>query len=161
MPASGLAPSQPVSPRRKLLAACAIAGLFGTPGVWLLQVIVSDVLSASACYGVSAPRAAPLWSGFDTWIFVISLVALVLAVPCAGFAWYGLMLARRVAREPDAHTHAHRHEALRTPKQLRGDDLSRVRFIALCSALVGTGFFVGVIFVWLAPWLVGPCGKWY
>ncbi|MFM0040089.1 hypothetical protein [Paraburkholderia strydomiana] len=161
MPASGLAASQPVSPRRKLLAACAIAGLFGTPGVWLLQVIVSEVLSASACYGVSAPRASPSWSGFDMWMFVISLVALLLAAPCAGVAWYGLMLARRVAREPDAHTHAHHHEALRTPKQLRRDDLSRVRFIALCSALVGTGFFVGVVFVWLAPWLVGPCGKWY
>jgi hypothetical protein len=161
MPAAGLSNTQPVSPRRKLLAACAIAGLFGTPGVWLLQVIVSEVLSASACYGVSAPRAVPLWSGFNTWIFVISVVALLLAVPCAGFAWYGLILARRVVREPDVHTHAHRHEAMRTPKQLRGDDLSRVRFIALCSALVGTGFFGGVIFVWLAPWLVGPCGKWY
>lgn len=161
MPASGLAASQPLSPWRKLLAACAVAGLFGTPGVWLLQVIVSEVLSASACYGVSAPRAAPLWSGFDTWMFMISLVALGLATPCAGFAWYGLVLARRVAREPDAYAHAHHHEALRTPRQLRGDDLRRVRFIALCSALIGTGFFVGVIFVWLAPWLVGPCGKWY
>jgi len=161
MPASGLAAPQPVSPRRKRLAACAIAGLFGTPGVWLLQVIVSEVLSASACYGVSAPRAAPLWSGFDMWIFAISIVALVLAAPCTGFAWYGLLLASRAVHEPDAHTHARRQGALRTPKQLRGDDLSRVRFIALCSALIGTGFLVGVIFVWIAPWLVGPCGKWY
>lgn len=161
MPASGLAASQPVSPRRKLMAACAIAGLFGTPGVWLLQVIVSEVLSASACYGVTAPRAAPLWSGFDGWIFAISIVAVVLSAPCAGFAWYGLWLARRRPREPDAPTHAHRHEALRTLRQLRGDDMSRERFTALCSALVGTGFLVGVIFVWLAPWLVGPCGKWY
>lgn len=161
MRAAGFSTTRPVSPRRKWLAACAIAGLFGTPGVWLLQVIVSEVLSATACYGVSAPRAAPLWSGFDTWIFVISIVALVLAAPCAGLAWYGLMLTGRVTREPDAHTHAHRQEALRTPKQLRGDDLGRLRFIALCSALVGTGFLVGVIFVWVAPWLVGPCGKWY
>lgn len=160
MPASRPALPQPVSPRRKL-AACAIAGLFGTPGVWLLQVIVSEVLSASACYGVSAPRAAPLWSGFDGWIFVISIVALVLAAPCVGFAWYGLRLATRIAHEPAANGHAHYHEALRTQKQLRGDDLSRIRFIALCSALVATGFFVGVIFVWIAPWLVGPCGKWY
>ena len=160
MPASGPDTTQPASPRRKLLTACAVAGLFGTPAVWLLQVIVSEVLSASACYGVSAPRAAPLWSGFDVWIFVISIIALVLAAPCAGFAWYGLLLATRIVNEPDAHTHAHRHEALRTPKQLRGDDLSRIRFIALCSALVGTGFFVGAIFVWFAPWLVGPCGKW-
>ncbi|WP_345817168.1 hypothetical protein AAGS40_25150 (plasmid) [Paraburkholderia sp. PREW-6R] len=159
MPASGLAAPRTVPPQRKLLAACAIAGLFGTPGVWLLQVIVSETLSARACYGVSAPRAVPLWSGFDTWIFAIPLVALVLAALCAGSAWYGLILVRRAAHLPDAH--AHRHEALRTRNQLRGDDLSRVRFIALCSALVGTGFFVGVIFVWLAPWLVGPCGKWY
>lgn len=161
MSASGSATTQPASPRRGRLAACAITGLFGTPAVWLLQVIVSEVLAASACYGVSAPREAPLWSGFNTWIFVISIVALALAVPCTGFAWYGLMLTGRVACEPDAYTHAHRHEALRTPKQLRGDDLSRLRFIALCSALVGTGFLVGVIFVWVAPWLVGPCGKWY
>ncbi|QGZ67049.1 hypothetical protein [Paraburkholderia acidisoli] len=163
MRASGPATTQPASPPRRLLAACAIAGLFGSPGIWLLQVIVSETLSASACYGISAPRAAPLWSGFDTWIFVIPVVALLLAASCAGLAWYGLILARRIAHEPDAHTQAsaHRHEALRTPRQLRGDDLSRVRFIALCSAMVGTGFLVGVIFVWVAPWLVGPCGKWY
>lgn len=161
MPASGLSAAQPLSPRRKLLAACAIAGLFGTPGIWLLQVIVSETLSASACYGVSAPRAAPLWSGFDLWIVVISIVAVLLAAPCAGFAWYGFMQTRRGARGADAQPHPHSHEALRSPSQILSDDSARRRFIALCSALVGTGFLVGTIFILFAPWLVGPCGKWY
>ncbi|CAB3803216.1 hypothetical protein [Paraburkholderia fynbosensis] len=159
MPESGLSTSQPFAARRKLLAACAIAGLFGAPGIWLLQVIVSEVLSATACYGVSAPRPAPLWNGFTTSIFAISIVAVLVAAPCAGLAWYGFRLARsgKRAEEP----HPHHHEALRSPNQLRTDDALRVRFIALCSALVSTGFLVGVIFVWLAPLFVGPCGVWY
>lgn len=155
MPESGLASSQPLAPRRKLLAACALAGLFGTPGIWLLQVVVSETLSAIACYGVSAPRPEPLWSGFNTWIFAISTVAVVVAIPCAGLAWYGFLLARRNGRAADPHPH--RHEKLRTPEQLRRDDTIRVRFIALCSVLVGTGFLIGAIFIWLAPVLVDPC----
>jgi hypothetical protein len=159
MPESGLASSQSFAMRRKLLAGCALAGLFGTPGIWLLQVIVSEVLSATACYGVSAPRSEPLWSGFNTWIFAISAVAVAVAAPCAGFAWYGFLLARRDGRAGEPHPH--RHEALRTNEQLRADDTVRVRFVALCSALVGTGFLVGVIFVWLAPLFVDPCSAGY
>ena len=160
MPESGLSTTpQPFATRRRLLAVCAIAGLFGAPGIWLLQVIVSEVLSATACYGVSAPRPAPLWSGFNTWIFAISIVAVLVATPCAGLAWYGFKLARSGARADEPHPH--HHEALRSANQLRTDDTTRMRFIALCSALVGTGFLVGVIFVWLAPLLVGPCGVWY
>jgi hypothetical protein len=165
MPASGLSARQPLSSRRKLLAACAIAGLFGTPAIWLLQVIVSEALSANACYGVSAPRAAPLWSGFNLWIVVISIVAVVLAAPCTGFAWYGFMQTRRGARgaepQPHLHPHPHHRETLRSRSQLRSDDSARVRFIALCSAMVGTGFLVGTLFILFAPWLVGPCGKWH
>ncbi|TCG05698.1 hypothetical protein BZM27_31790 [Paraburkholderia steynii] len=159
MPESGLSTSQPFAARRKLLTACAIAGLFGGPGIWLLQVIVSEVLSATACYGFSAPRPAPLWNGFNMWIFAISIVAALVAALCAGLAWYGFKLARSGKRADEAHPH--RHEALRSANQLHTDDALRVRFIALCSALVGTGFLVGVIFVWLAPLFVGPCGVWY
>jgi hypothetical protein len=159
MPESGVASSQPFATRRKLLTACALAGLFGTPGIWLLQVVVSEVLSATACYGVRAPHPGPLWSAFNTWIFAISAVAVAVAAPCAGVAWYGFLLARRDGRS--AEPHPHRHEALRTAEQLRADDTVRVRFIALCSALVGTGFLVGVIFIWLAPLFVDPCSVGY
>ena len=159
MPESGLSTTpQAFAARRKLLALCAIAGLFGAPGIWLLQVIVSEVLSATACYGVSAPRPAPLWSGFNTWMFAISIVAVSVATPCAGFAWYGFKLARSAASADEPHLH--HHQALRSATQLRTDDAVRVRFIALCSALVGTGFLVGVVFVWLAPLFVVPCGAW-
>ncbi|TCK84211.1 hypothetical protein [Paraburkholderia sp. BL9I2N2] len=158
MPESGLSTPNAFDARRKLLAACAIAGLFGAPGIWLLQVIVSEVLSATACYGVSAPRPAPLWSAFNTWIFAISIVAVIVAAPCAGLAWYGFRLARSGVSTDEPHPH--HHEALRSAQQLRTDDAIRVRFIALCGALVGTGFLVGVIFVWLAPLFVGACGVW-
>jgi hypothetical protein len=100
-----------------------------------------------------------LWSGFNTWIFAISTVAVVVAIPCAGLAWYGFVLARRNGHA--AHPHPHRHEKLRTPEQLRRDDTMRVRFIALCSVLVGTGFLIGAIFIWLAPVLVDPCHTGY
>lgn len=102
-----------------------------------------------------------MWSGAGTAIFAISVAALVLAAPCTALAWYGFVLIGRGLREVESEHHPHHHEALRTAKQLRGDDWGRQRFTALCSALVGSGFLVGVIFVWLAPWLVGPCGKWY
>lgn len=156
--------------RRRRLALCAIAGLFGAPGAWLLQVMLSETLAARACYGASAPYATPAVGQMTAWLWSIAALALAIAVTCAVLAAHGL---RFLTASLERFESASRDDARDDPMygRLEHRDVAwpsgqvqvirRKRFLALCSTLIGCGFVVGLLFTVPVQFFLNTCSQWH
>lgn len=143
---------------RRRLWLCAGAGFFVSPGAWLLQVIVSETVSAQTCDAITTPLVAPGVSHMHAWLYGASIAALVISIACASLATYGfLLLQRRQKRIKE------RRKDQQPGEQRSRDEeeIGRKRFIALCSALIGCGFVVGLVFTIQAEVFLVSCSQWH
>ncbi|WP_250511582.1 hypothetical protein [Caballeronia sp. GACF4] len=143
--------------QKRRLGVYAGAGFFLSPGAWLLQVIVSETVSAQTC-DATTPLNSPGVAHLHVWLYTTSIVALAVAVLCAVLAIYGFVfLQKRHAPNEDRN---HGGES-REPPPPEKEEISRKRFIALCSTLVGCGFVVAVLFTILADVFIVSCSQWH
>lgn len=143
---------------KRRLAWCAGAGFFLSPGAWLLQVIVSETISAQTCDAVTTPLSAPGVSYLHVWLYGASIAALMISIVCAALATYGfLLLQRRQERIKERR----KNDVSREQSSQAEDEIGRKRFIALCSALIGCGFVVGLVFTILAEVFLVSCSQWH
>ncbi|MDR5763061.1 MULTISPECIES: hypothetical protein [unclassified Caballeronia] len=142
---------------RRRLGVCAGVGFFLSPGAWLLQVIVSETVSAQTC-DATTPLNSPGVSHLYGWLYGTSIAALAIAVVCAALSLYGfLFLQNRHARIKARNGDDKSREA--PPRE--EEEISRKRFIALCSTLVGCGFVVAILFTILAEVFLVSCSQWH
>ncbi|TCF97725.1 hypothetical protein BZM26_29525 [Paraburkholderia strydomiana] len=145
------------SAENRRLALCACAGLFLCPGAWLLQVIISETISAQSCYPGRAPRAAPLLTHLHAWLYGISAVAVLISMTCVALATYGFVFLRNKRKQIKA-----AREDGTAPEQPSRDEeqVARKRFIAVCSVLIGCAFLVGLVFSIFAEVFLISCNQW-
>lgn len=143
---------------KRLLGLCASAGFFFTPGAWLLHVMVSETISAQACSAGSIPRVKPVFPNLVGWLYGTSIAAFAVAAICAALAVYGFVFLRRKQK----HVEEQRSDAESSEQPSRDQEqVSRKRFVALCSALIGCGFVVGLGFTVLAEVFFQSCSQWH
>ncbi|MFM0053204.1 hypothetical protein [Caballeronia grimmiae] len=146
------------SSEQRRFAVCAAAGFFLAPGAWLLQVIVSETLSAQACDAGSVPRVRPIYPHLHAWLYGTSIAAIAIAAVCAALALHGFVfLARKQSAIKACSAGGDTSE---TPSRAL-EEVSRKRFLALCSALIGCGFVVGLVFTVLAEVFLTSCSQWH
>jgi len=143
---------------QRRLAFCAAAGFFFAPGAWLLQVIVSETLSAQACDAGSVPRVRPVYPHLHAWLYGTSIAAIAVAAVCGALAVHGFVFLARKQKAMEAQGAG--GDASETPSRAL-EEVSRKRFVALCSALIGCGFVVGLVFTVLAEVFLGSCSQWH
>jgi H+/gluconate symporter-like permease len=140
------------------LAWCAGAGFFLSPGAWLLQVMISETVSAQGCDAVTTPLKTTGVSHMHAWLYAVSAVAMLISVICAAAAVYGYVLVARKEKRLKASRNAGDSEEQASRER---EQLGRKRFIALCSVLVGCGFVVGLMFTILAEVFLVSCSQWH
>ncbi|VXC67264.1 conserved membrane hypothetical protein [Burkholderia sp. 8Y] len=156
MQASAL-PEQPLTKdEKRRLVLCACAGFFLSPGAWLLQVMISETISAQACYAESIRRAKPVFTHFHAWLYGTSAAAVLVSVVCAGLAVYGFRFLQKKEKQVKEASESSSEKPSRLEEQL-----SRKRFIALCSALIGCLFVLALVFTILAEVFLGSCNPWH
>jgi hypothetical protein len=130
-------PHEPSSaPPRPPLAQRVFAwiGIVGVPGIWVLHLLVSSTLIATACAGGVMQRNALPWPAVEMVVRIGSALAFAVALACTVLAW------RAWSRAADAaHAHVRADAAVR-------DDHGKHRFLALCGALAASGFTAGIVF---------------
>ncbi|CAL8480583.1 hypothetical protein [Caballeronia sp. S22] len=134
------------------------AGFFISPGAWLLQVIVSETVSAQTCDATTTPLRSPGVSHMHAWLYATSALALGISIVCAALSTYGFALLR--ARHKRIREQGGPHELNEQPPR-EHEEISRKRFIALCSTLIGCGFVVGLVFTILAEVFLDSCSQWH
>ena len=143
---------------KRRLAWCAGAGFFLSPGAWLLQVMISETVSAQGCDAVTTPLKTTGVSHMHAWLYAVSAVAMLISVICAAAAVYGYVLVARKEKRLKASRNAGDSEDQASRER---EQLGRKRFIALCSVLVGCGFVVGLMFTILAEVFLVSCSLWH
>ena len=150
---SALTPSE-----KRRLGLRASAGFFFAPGAWLLQVMVSETISAQACSAGSIPRVKPVFPNLDGWLYGTSISAFAVAAICAALAVYGFVFLRR--KQKQLKEQRSDVESSEEPSRAE-EEVVRKRFLALCSALIGCGFVVGLVFTVLAEVFFQSCSQWH
>ncbi|WP_025596563.1 hypothetical protein [Burkholderia sp. WSM2230] len=143
---------------RRRLAWCAGAGFFLSPGAWLLQVIISETISAQTCDAITTPLDAPGVWYLHAWLYGASIAALVISIVCAGLATYGFLLLQRRQKRINERR---KYQVSGEKSSREEEEVGRKRFIALCSALIGCGFVVGLVFTMLAEVFLVSCSQWH
>ncbi|HEY2023921.1 hypothetical protein [Paraburkholderia sp.] len=143
---------------KRRLALCAGAGFFLSPGAWLLQVMISETVSAQGCDAVTTPLRTTGVSHMHGWVYAVSAAAMLISVVCAAAAVYGYLFIARAEKRIKARGKTGDSEG--QPSRQR-EQLSRKRFIALCSVLIGCGFVVGLIFTIQAEVFLVSCSHWH
>jgi hypothetical protein len=149
---------------KRRLAWCAGAGFFLSPGAWLLQVMISETVSAQGCDAVTTPLKTTGVSHMHAWLYAVSAAAMLISFVCAAAAVYGyLFVVRTEKRLKDRRDRQERRETGDSQEQpsREGEQLGRKRFIALCSVLIGCGFVVGLMFTILAEVFLVSCSQWH
>ncbi|WP_250536998.1 hypothetical protein [Caballeronia sp. AZ10_KS36] len=143
---------------KRRLVVCACAGFFLSPGAWLLQVVISETVSAQGCYAESIRRAEPVFRHFHAWLYGTSAAAVIVSLVCAGMAVYGFRFLQR--KERQAKTERGGEASSEKPSRFE-EQLARKRFIALCSALIGCLFVLALVFTILAEVFLDSCNQWH
>lgn len=143
---------------RRRLPLCACAGFFLSPGAWLLQVIVSETISARACSNSTLPPPQSGVSHLHAWLYGTSIVAMLISVISAGMATFGFVFLQRLQRRMGADADSEASHAQPTRER---EEVTRKRFIALCSALIGCGFVIGLVFTIQAEVFFLSCSPWH
>lgn len=133
------------------------AGFFFSPGAWLLQVIVSETISAQTC-DAATPLKAPGVSHIHAWLYSTSVVALVISVVCATLSLYGYLFLDKLHKRIKKRSRDRQSQEQPSREE---EEISRKRFIALCSALIGCGFLIGILFTILAEVFLVSCSQWH
>jgi len=141
---------------KRRLALCVCAGFFLSPGAWLLQVVISETISAQGCYAESIRRAKPVFAHFYAWLYGTSAAAMIVSATCAGLAVYGFRFLQKKEKQVKES-----NEALSEKPSRLEEELSRKRFIALCSALIGCLFVLALVFTILAEVFLDSCNQWH
>jgi hypothetical protein len=142
---------------KRRLGVYAGAGFFLSPGAWLLQVIVSETISAQTC-DVATPLKAPGVSHIHAWLYGTSVVAFVISGVCAVLSLNGFLFLQKLHKRIRERS---RDRQSREQPPREEEEISRKRFIALCSALIGCGFLVGILFTILAEVFLVSCSQWH
>jgi hypothetical protein len=129
--------SGPSSPARPSVAQRVFTwiGIAGVPAIWVAHLLVSTTLIATACAGGVQQRNALPWPAVETAIRSGSALAFVVALVCTLLAWRAWRAAAHAA-----HAHA------RADAQRDGRDHGKHRFLALCGAMISTGFTAALVF---------------
>lgn len=143
---------------KRRLALCAGAGFFLSPGAWLLQVIISETVSAQGCDEITTPLRTTGISHMHAWLYAVSAAAMLISVVCAALATYGFVFLVKMEKRIQAGQQSGNPEGQPSQDKQR---ISRKRFIALCSALIGCGFVVGLVFTILAEVFLVSCSQWH
>ncbi|CAB3724020.1 hypothetical protein LMG27174_05200 [Paraburkholderia rhynchosiae] len=146
------------SGEKRRLILCACAGFFLSPGAWLLQVMISETISAQGCYEISAPRARSLFTHFHALLYGVSAAAVLISIVCAALATHGLIFLERKQKRIKA---ARGNGNAQEQPSRNEEQVAHMRFIAACSALIGWGFFIGLVFTILAEVFVTSCNQWH
>ncbi|MGZ5070136.1 MAG: hypothetical protein ACXWF8_11655 [Methylobacter sp.] len=113
-------------------------GLFGAPGAWVAQLLLSEPVAAYACYPFQEPLPGPILSQLMWILGWISVVCLLLGLLSGASAWQAW---RRLQ-----------------PSGKQGQD--RNRFLAKLALLASFIFIVAIVFNIFAVFLVPPCTPW-
>ena len=143
---------------KRRLWICAGAGFFISPGAWLLQVIVSETVSAQTCAATTTPLKSPGVSHMHAWLYATSAVALLISVVCAALATFGFCFLRAKQKRVSAGI-VETQSVRQPPREL--EEINRKRFIAVCSVLIGCGFAIGLVFTILAEVFLVSCSQWH
>lgn len=134
------------------------AGLFGTPGVWVLQAVLSRAMSAESCTDHAAMSTAGRAGSMSTGSWLISSVAILSSLLFAMFATRGFLQSNAKLMSVDAEQ-SDGAEEISPPSERRRR--TRKRLIALCSAIVGGSCTIGLLFTVLAEAFRASCRFWY
>lgn len=110
-------------------------GIIGVPAIWVLHLLVSTTLIATACVGGVQQRNALSWPAVETAIRSASTLAFVVALVCTVLAWRAWSAAAHAA-----------HAYARADARDDGGDHGKHRFLTLCGAMVSAGFTAGLVF---------------
>ncbi|MDR5784618.1 hypothetical protein QCE63_35065 [Caballeronia sp. LZ065] len=133
------------------------AGFFISPGAWLLQVMISETLAAQSC-DTTVPLRSPGVPHMQAWLYGVSASALLVSIACATVATHGFMLLQRKHQRIRKSTSKKRSNE-KPPREQ--EEVSRKRFIALCSALIGCLFVLALVFTILAEVFLASCSQWH
>jgi hypothetical protein len=158
MQTSAPAEQQLTAREKRRLVLCACAGFFLAPGAWLLQVMISETISAQACYAESIRRAKPVFAHFHAWLYGTSIAAVIVSIVCAGLAVYGFRFLQRKQKQMRALSNS---DGSAEKPSREEEEVSRKRFIALCSALIGCLFVLALVFTILAEVFLDSCTPWH
>jgi hypothetical protein len=121
--------------------ACAVAG---GPVAWLAQVNLTYPLIAIPCFPGAARNLA--FPGEARWAFILA-IAVYLVLLCLAIA--SALLARKIYRRIPA--------AKSSADHFEGAGAARIRFLAFCGTLLGTGFSGAILINGLSLLMVPPC----
>jgi hypothetical protein len=120
--------------------------LLAPPLAWAIHLVSNYAFSSNACYPGRSPRNAPL-PGFD-WLWgLLIAVDLTSMVICVAAALVAL-------RSWPANSEEIRQTA--SPLLELGED--RTRFLAIWGVIIGSGFFIAVLFDFVGLWVLPICG---
>lgn len=127
---------QPTANNRNRAGLLLWLGLFGAPGAWVAQLLLSEPVAAYACYPFREPLPEPILSQLMWILGWISAVCLLFALLSGAAAW---LAWRRLQ-----------------PACTQG----RNRFLAKLALLASFIFIVAIVFNIFAVFLVPPCTPW-
>jgi len=116
-----------------------LLALFGAPAAWITQMLLSESLTAHACYPYQTPLSAPLWTDLPVILAAISIVCLTLNFT-SGYAAWNLW----------------QQSNLRFTKI----DGGQSHFLAMLGIMSNFVFFVAILFTSCAILLVPLCSDW-
>jgi len=114
------------------------AGILFVPALWMIHLLLSVLLIATACAGGPAQRNALPWPLVEAVVRIGSAFAFALALACTVFAWRAWHAAVNAA-------HAHAQSDTRAGAA-EAIDHGKHRFLALCGAMTSAGFTAGLVF---------------
>ncbi len=120
-------------------------GVFGGPAAWAAQLIANYGLASYSCYPRYAPRSqlVPGWESIWTFLLIINLVAVAVALVAASTAYRTWRLTRH--EHPGNYGHA-----------LEAGE-GRTRFLGIIGIMTGLGFFLATVFDTIALFIVPQC----
>jgi hypothetical protein len=124
-----------------------LIGLFGAPTAWLVQLTLSETLTAHACYPYQAPLPAPIWERLPLLLILISFSCLALAL-LSGF------IALNTWRNLKQTSHENKNHRIETKAD-------RTQFLIMLSLMSSFLFIVAVMFNSFALLIVPPCSSWF
>lgn len=124
-----------------------LVALFGAPGAWLAQLLLSEPIAAYACYPFQSPASSPVWQELPAILAAISLSCLAAALLSGYVAWASW---RQLTRKPNGEK----------PDLVKKHALSKL-FLGTLGMMSSFVFIIAVIFNGCALLLVSPCSPWF
>ena len=111
---------------------------------WSLHLVINYAFASWSCYPDRTPRTSPLLSGLWTLLVAVDAASLVISAVAT-------LVAYRIWQAT-----AEEMQDTRSPLGETGE--GRTRFLAIWGVLIGSGFFLAVLFDFVGLWIVPICG---